>query len=232
MRLGIMQPYIFPYIGYYQLINTVDKFVVYDDVCFIKRGWINRNNILVNKKSFLFSVPLKDPSQNRLIRDIELVEEKNWGTKFLKTIELSYKKAKHFSSVFSLLEDVINSEAANISQLAYKSLRSVVDYLGLPAELEQTSEIYNNANLKAQDRILDICKREKTDHYINPIGGMEIYSRELFERSGIKLNFLKTKTITYKQFDHEFVPNLSIIDVLMFNSREEIWEMLNLYELV
>ncbi len=232
MRLAIMQPYIFPYIGYYQLINAVDKFVVYDDVNYINKGWVNRNNILVNNQAFLFTIPLKDASQNRHIRDIALVTDDSWKKKFLKTIEQAYKKAPHFDTVFSLINDILYPAVTNINQLSLLSLQSVSNYLNITTAFVNSSTIYCNQHLKAQERILDICVSEKADHYINPIGGMEIYSKELFEKSGIRLNFLKTKPIEYKQFNKEFVPHLSMIDVLMFNDKEEIKQMLNQYELV
>jgi hypothetical protein len=227
-----MQPYFFPYIGYYQLINIVEKFVVYDDVNFINRGWINRNNVLVNNKAYLFSIPLRESSQNKEIRDIGLIDIENWRLKFLKTIELSYKKAKYFNIGFEILRGTLNKQAENISQLAFHSLRAVIDYLDLNTEMVETSSVYGNTKLKAQERILDICKREKSEHYINPIGGIEIYSKELFERSSVKLSFLKTKPLHYRQFSDQFVPNLSMIDVMMFNSKEQIIDMLNLCELV
>jgi hypothetical protein len=231
MRLAIMQPYIFPYIGYFQLINSVDKFVIYDDVNYINKGWINRNQIIVNNKAFLFTVPLKGASQNRLIRDIE-VSGNGWKVKFLSTIEMAYKKAPQFIEIFPLIRGVLQSDAGYIGQLAYLSLAAVTRYLELHTIFEKTSAIYTNNNLKSQHRILDICLREGASQYINPIGGQEIYSSELFEKSEIKLNFLETNGVTYKQFGHEFIPNLSIIDVLMFNSKERIRGMLELYELL
>ena len=227
-----MQPYIFPYIGYYQLISTVEKFVIYDDVNYINKGWINRNNLLINGKAGLFSVPLKDASQNRLINEIELANEPGWKTKFLKTIEHAYKKAPYYQPVLQLINNVIDRDVSNINQLASLSLRTVCDYLAISTTFIQTSSQYNNNHLKAQNRILDICKIEKTDHYINPIGGIEIYSKEFFEASGIKIDFLKTCGIEYKQFANEFVPNLSILDVLMFNSVQEVQQLLTQYQLV
>jgi WbqC-like protein len=234
MRLGIMQPYIFPYIGYYQLINAVDKFVIYDDVNYINKGWINRNNLLVNGKAFLFTVPLKEASQNKLINQIEVNEKESWAKKFLKTIEQTYKKAPHFENTFSLVSNIINSPAKGIQELALLSLKSISAYfdIDIKTQFVDSSSIYQNANLKAQERILDICQKEKAGHYINPIGGMTIYSNELFERSGIKLSFLKTIPVPYTQFDNEFVPYLSIIDVLMFNSKAEAIELINQYELI
>ncbi|HEX4375446.1 MAG TPA: WbqC family protein [Puia sp.] len=232
MQLGIMQPYIFPYIGYYQLINAVDKFVIYDDVNYINKGWINRNNLLVNGKAFLFTVPLKEASQNKLINQIEIQENESWSKKFLKTIEQAYKKAPHFGNIFSLVSNIVNSPFKGIHEFTLLSLKSIAAYLDIKTQFVDSSSLYQNANLKAQERILDICQKEKADHYINPIGGMEIYSNELFQRSGIKLNFLKTIPVPYKQFDNDFVPYLSIIDVLMFNTKENIISMLNSYELL
>ncbi|GGB08612.1 WbqC family protein [Puia dinghuensis] len=231
MRLAIMQPYIFPYIGYYQLINAVERFVIYDDVNFINRGWINRNNILVNNKACLFTIPLKDASQNRLIRDIELSAGAG-NAKLLKTIEQAYKKAPEFRQVYPLISDILQSNAGTIGELAWLSLRSVAEYLGMATEFIRTSSDYNNSHLKAQERILDICTKEKAHHYINPIGGMEIYSRELFQDSGIKLNFIRTLPLAYPQFNNEFISNLSIIDVLMFNPKDKINALLNSYELI
>ena len=231
MRLAIMQPYIFPYIGYYQLIHAADKFVIYDDVNFINRGWINRNNLLVNGKAWLFSVPLKEASQNRLIGDIEIADAE-WGRKFLKTIEQAYKKSPFYSNVLELISSVVLKPTATISELTRNSLTAVSEYIGLSASFVNSSSIYDNQALKAQERILDICIKEKADHYINPIGGREIYSKELFDNSGIRLNFIKTGNVRYEQFKNEFVPNLSIIDVLMFNDKKDIRQMLDLYELV
>jgi hypothetical protein len=232
MTLAIMQPYFFPYIGYFQLINAVDKFVVYDDVNFINKGWINRNNILVGGKANLFTVPLKGASQNLLIHEIELENIDGFSKKFLKTIEQSYKKAPFFNEGFEIVERVFNSFSGNISELATKSLTETCQYLGLDTEIVPSSVIYQNQNLKAQERILDICLQEKAAHYINPIGGLELYSKELFAQNGILLNFIKSKRVEYPQFKNEFVPWLSMIDVLMFCSKDQIYGFLSEYQLV
>jgi hypothetical protein len=230
-RLAIMQPYLFPYVGYFQLINAVDKFVIYDDVNYIQRGWINRNNILVNGSGHLFTIPLKDASQNRLINEIELAGS-GWESKFLKTIEQAYKKSKYFPDAFPIVYSIINNGNKSISELTRDSIFKIADYLGISTLLEPSSKKYGNNHLKGQDRILDICQREKAQHYINPIGGQEIYSRKLFEDAGIQINFLKTGSVEYKQWGSVFVPNLSMIDILMFNSKEEINKLLSNYELV
>ncbi|MEO6694759.1 MAG: WbqC family protein [Ignavibacteria bacterium] len=232
MKIAVMQPYLFPYIGYFQLINSVDKFVIYDDVSFINKGWINRNNILVNGKPNLFTVPLKKSSQNKLIKDIEISDPDTWRTKFLKTIEVSYSKADSFKDVYALITDVLHIAENNISKLILNSLTAIKNYLEIKTEIIESSAMYCNSQLKGFDRIIDICKKEDSNNYINPIGGINIYSKKIFEDNGIKLNFIKPKEILYRQFDQEFVPSLSIIDVLMFNSKKKVQDYLNEYDLI
>ena len=232
MKLAIMQPYIFPYIGYFQLINAVDKFVIYDDVNFINRGWINRNRILVNGKDSLFTIPLKDASQNKLINEIEVNWDAAWKNKFLKTIEQSYKKAPFYKEGLDIIEKTLNIEALNSSSVIFNNLKVICEYLDIKTELVKSSAIYQNADLKAQERILDICLQEKANHYINPIGGLALYDKSFFEAKGLKLNFIKAKPVVYPQLKNEFVPWLSMIDVLMFNSKETIQAFLQEYELV
>lgn len=235
MKLAIMQPYLFPYIGYFQLINAVDKFVVYDDVNFIKGGWINRNNLLINKKINLFTVPLDKPSPFALINETQINVNfyETWKVKFLRSIEQSYKKAPFYKEVYTLIENVLENNDINlISKLAVKGIKSICEYLHIETEIVTTSEIYNNKQYKAQDRVLDICSIEKASQYINVSGGVALYSKETFKEHGLVLNFIKSNTISYKQFDNEFVPWLSIIDVLMFNSVEETNNLINQYELI
>ena len=227
-----MQPYIFPYIGYFQLINAVDKFVIYDDVNFINRGWINRNRILVNGKDSLFTIPLKDASQNKLINEIDVNWDAAWKNKFLKTIEQSYKKAPFYKEGLEIIEKTLNVEDLNTSTVIFNNLKVICEYLDITTELIPSSAIYQNTDLKAQERILDICLQEKANHYINPIGGLELYDKSYFESKSLKLNFIKAKPVIYKQFKNDFVPWLSMIDVLMFNSKETIQGFLNEYELV
>jgi hypothetical protein len=232
MKLAIMQPYIFPYIGYFQLINAVDKFVIYDDVNFINRGWINRNRILVNGKDSLFTIPLKDASQNKLINEIDTNWDAAWKNKFLKTIEQSYKKAPFYKEGLEIIEKTFTIEELNTSSVIFNNLKVICEYLDIKTELVASSTIYQNTDLKAQERILYICLQEKANHYINPIGGLELYDKAYFESKNIKLNFIKAKPVVYSQFKNEFVPWLSMIDVLMFNSKEKIQEFLKEYELV
>ncbi|MBM3430571.1 MAG: WbqC family protein, partial [Bacteroidetes bacterium] len=219
-------------IGYFQLIVAVDIFVIYDDVSFINKGWVNRNNILINGKAGLISVPLNGASQNKLIKDIAPVYEKKWKNTLLKTIEQNYKKAPMYNSVYPLLQKLINDDAETISELNYNGIKVVCDYLNICTKLIPSSVVYGNSDLKGQYRILDICKIENGEHYINPIGGIELYNKQDFANRGLQLNFIQTKKFEYNQFKNEFVPWLSIIDVLMFNSVEEVQIMLDNYELI
>lgn len=234
MKLAIMQPYLFPYIGYYQLINLVDKFVVYDDVNFIKQGWINRNSILVNGKPYLFTVPLENQSSFSKINKTQIHSKfyPIWKKKFLKTIEQNYNKAPNFKEVFPLIQSTFDIESNSLSALATHSLKIVANYIGITTVFEDSSAIYQNQDLSSQSRVLDICEKEKASVYINPIGGLELYSENDFVQHNIKLHFLKSETINYQQLGSEFVPNLSIIDVLMFNDINTIKGFLTNYELI
>lgn len=231
MKVGIMQPYFFPYIGYWQLMNAVDKYVIFDDVNYIKRGWINRNNILVEGKKKRVNLHIKDASQNRLIKDTQVAETKEDIKRFLKTIEMSYSKAPYFEKTYELLETVMNCECYSLSEFLSYSINQVRDFLGIETDLLISSQISKDNSLKGEEKILDICMKLGADCYINAIGGMELYHRENFREKGIELRFLKAKDIVYKQFDNEFVSNLSIIDIMMFNSREEISKFLKCYSL-
>lgn len=232
MTIAIMQPYIFPYIGYFQLINAVDKFIIYDDVNFINKGWINRNNLLVSGKPHLFTIPLKDASQNKLINEVELLTEEPWKKKFLKTIQQSYQKAPNYQNVFDFVEEIVYSDLKTIGELDLYSLKKVCTYMRINTEIVSSSTIYKNTDLKGQDRIIDICKQEKATHYINPVGGMELYEKAKFTKENIQLNFLKSVAGPYSQFKNAFVPWLSIIDILMFNNAENINKLLKEYELI
>ena len=232
MKLGIMQPYIFPYIGYFQLINAVDKFVIYDDVNFINKGWINRNRMLNNGKDSLFSIPLKEASQNKLINEIDVNWDGAWKNKFLKTLEQSYKKAPFYQEILLIIQQTLSVDGEPISKVIEHNLRLICKYLDIKTEIVSSSAIYHNTHLKAQERILDICLQEKATQYINPIGGLELYDKDFFEAKNITLNFIRSNPIEYPQFKNEFVPWLSMIDVLMFNSKETIKDYLNNYNLV
>lgn len=230
-KIAIMQPYFFPYIGYWQLINAVDIFILYDDVNFIKKGWINRNNILLNKRDHLITIPLLNVSQNKHINECMVSDDYKTIDNIIKTINLAYKKAPYYNLVFPSIEEIIKTKGS-ISDLVLKSVLWIKEYLDIDTEIILSSSIDKNNELKGQDKIIEIVKKLNGNHYINAIGGQELYDKEIFNNNGIKLNFIKMKEIKYKQFNNEFVPNLSIIDVLMFNSPEKIREMLDDYQLI
>ncbi len=231
MTLAIMQPYFMPYIGYFSLMKAVDRFVVYDDVAFINRGWVNRNQILVGGKAHLFTIPLREASQNRKIREIALDESTKWREKLLRTVEQSYKKAPFFTPIHALLAQVLQTPAGTISELALNGLLAVNGYLSLHATVVPSSTLYENDHLKAQERILDICRQESATRYINPIGGMELYDKPTFAAAGVDLQFIQSERVEYPQFGAEFVPWLSILDVLMFNSPGAVHALFDRYTL-
>jgi hypothetical protein len=222
VKLAVMQPYFLPYLGYFQLMAAVDKFVIYDDVAFIKRGWINRNRILVRDREHLLSLPLRRASQNRLINEISLDSDLRWRKKLLDTIRHAYRRAPQFTDVFPLVRGILECAEENLAQYLHHSLCTVKDYLAIQCRLIPTSAIYDNRGLKGEARILDICGREKATEYFNPSGGTELYDRETFRACGVALHFLEAGTPEYPQFGDVYRPRLSIIDVLMFNPLEKV----------
>ncbi len=233
-KVGIMQPYIFSYIGYWQLIHAVDIFVVLDDVNFITRGYINRNSILVNGMEYKFSIPVRKCSQDKLICESELCFTKQEREKFLKMIFMAYKKAPEFEKVYPVLEMIINHDTQDVTEFIIYSIQKICEYLFIETEICRSVELKKNNKLRAQERILEICRVLGADTYINPCGGYELYSQERFQREHMDLYFLSPKMseITYQQFANSFIPNLSIIDMLMFNSVEKIKFFLEKYELI
>lgn len=232
MKIGIMQPYFFPYIGYWQLLNMVDEYVVYDDVNYIKRGWINRNNILLNGAAKMINLHIRDASQNRLIKDTQVSQTKDDTRKLLATIKQAYHGAPYFGQVYRMLEESLQCESICLSDYLAYQLRAVCDYLGIHTKLLLSSNIKKDNSLKGEEKIIAICRSRKAGCYVNAIGGMQLYKQENFEKAGLKLQFLKTDDIAYRQYTDDFVSNLSIIDVMMFNSVEQITGLLQKYTLI
>lgn len=227
-----MQPYFMPYIGYWQLLNAVDKYVIYDDVNFIKGGWINRNQILMNGKPKFINLKMNGASSNKLINEIQVAGDKIYNKKLLKTIESCYKGAPYFKDVFPIIENIITNDEKNLARYLEYSIRKICEYLTIKTEIIVSSTLDKNNNLRGQEKVIEICKIIGANEYYNAIGGRELYSYDDFMTSGIKLNFLKTEMIGYQQLNSEFIPNLSIIDVMMFNSVEDVKRMLDMYELL
>ena len=232
MKIGVMQPYFFPYIGYWQLLNLVDRYVIYDDVNYIKRGWINRNRILVGGSPKFFNVELIGASQNRLIKEVKVNTSPKEKEKSLHTIEYNYKKAPCFDEVYPLIEECLKFDSDVLSEYLAHSIRCICMYLDIDTEIIMSSDLNKDNSLKGEDKILDICRELDATDYYNAIGGQELYHYDRFSEQGMKLHFLKTDDIVYRQFGDVFYPNLSIIDVLMFNDKDRVKEMLKDYTLV
>ena len=232
MKIAIMQPYLFPYIGYFQLIFSVDKFILYNDVNYIKQGWINRNNFLENGEKKMVTFPVKNSSSNKLIKDIEFNLTEREKIKFLKFLNQNYSKSPNYNEVIELVEKILSFEDKYLDRFIYNSIIEILKYLNIKKDVLFSSQIEKNNDLKGENKVIDICKKINATNYINPIGGTELYSHKNFESAKIKLNFIKTPNFYYQQLNNEFVSNLSIIDVLMFNSKEKIIKLLNSYELV
>lgn len=210
-----MQPYFFPYIGYWQLLHTVDRFVIYDDVNYIKGGWINRNRILIHGKPSYLTVPLYQASPNKNICEISMQSSPIWRRKMIKSIENTYGQSAFFSDVFPTLEKMISYETDSLVDYLSQHLRTLATFLGIKTEFVVTSRCYQNSDMTGQERILDICKREGATTYINPQGGQTLYDTETFQDAGIDLKFIAMQSMPYKQRVTGFVPCLSIIDALM-----------------
>ena len=232
MKLGIMQPYFIPYIGYWQLMNAVDKYVIYDDVNFIKGGWINRNRILVNGEPKYFNVPMLGASPYKLINEVGVNNDRKLTDKNLRALEWAYRKAPYYGDVFPLMERVLESGKDDIASYIAESFRIIGEYLDIKTEFIISSDLEKDCEQKGQDKVLSICKLLGATEYYTAIGGQELYSFEDFKAQDITLKFLKTSDIVYEQFGNEFQPNLSIVDVMMFNSREQVQQMLNEYTLI
>jgi hypothetical protein len=212
-----MQPYFYPYVGYFQLIEACEGFVVYDDVNFIKGGWIHRNRILIGGNPHYLGVQMQDASPNKKIIEISLNESAQWREKLLKTVRQSYTKAPFVQDVIRLLEGVLFSDTSALAKISLRSIQSVLEYLEMDVEIVESSCIYQNANLSGQARVIDICKQNKADHYRNMIGGRGLYQSSALMDNGISLWFLEPDLRPYSQLTQNFVPGLSIIDALMFN---------------
>lgn len=231
MKLAIMQPYFFPYVGYWQLLRAVDRFVIYDDVNYIKGGWINRNRILINGKPSYITVPLYHASPNRKICDISMQSSLDWRKKMIKSIENTYRKAPSFSEVFPIIEKLISYKTDNLVEYLTQQLSTLATLLGIKTEFVVASSCYQNNDMTGQERVIDICKNEGATTYINPQGGQTLYDTETFQNAGIDLRFIIMHPMPYKQRTAGFVPYLSIIDALMEIGVVELFHHLDRYEL-
>ena len=225
--IAVMQPYFLPYIGYFQLMAAVDTFVLFDDVNYINRGWVNRNRLLLNGAPFTFTAPLRGASQNRLIREIELADQPEWRSKMLRTFHQTYAKGPNYASVSNALERIIMFPTKRLDLFLRNSLGEISNLLALPTRIVESSAVYQNSQLKGKARIIDICRQEQASVYVNLPGGVDLYERGEFANEDVELKFLKPRPTNYPQGGTEHVPALSIIDMLMFNSVPAVQHLLS-----
>ncbi|HZW12299.1 MAG TPA: WbqC family protein [Noviherbaspirillum sp.] len=226
MKLAIMQPYLFPYLGYFQLVAAVDKFVFLDDVNFRKRGWINRNRFFLGGDARYITVPLENASQFKKINEVLIQKSDAWRWRTAESMRHSYSKAPHYRVINELFSEVMFSDETHISAVAKRSVTAVAKYLDLKTEFVASSSSYDNGGLNGAERILDICRRERASQYFNLPGGRELYDTSSFESNGMSLHFIEPTLNAYRQVSEQFHSGLSIIDVLMFNEKKAVLEML------
>ena len=223
MTLGIMQPYFMPYIGYWQLMAAVDTYVVYDDVNYIKGGWVARNNILLNGQKHMFTITLNGASPNKLFKEITIKDD---FKKFSRLIESAYRKAPYYAEVSTLLEKIYSYKDKSLGAFMLNSFQVVLDYLDIDTKLVLSSTIEKDNTLRGKEKVKHICQLLGADTYYNAIGGQELYDKNDFRADGIDLYFVQTNLTPYAQLGNEFVPGLSMIDVLMHNDKENVIKIL------
>lgn len=224
------QPYFLPYIGFWQLVNAADLFLIGDNYNFIKRGWIQRNRILVGGKPFFLGLEVKHMSSFKKINETEFTDI-NVAQK-LDTIYYAYCRAPQFEAGFALIKKILNFPERNVAEFLFHSIKAVCQYLEINTKFIRSSEILGNDSFKREYRIYDFCQRLGGDTYINAVGGQDLYHFDDFEKHGVKLKFIHPNIRPYKQFHSEFVPGLSILDVIMFNPLSTIKEMLEDYSFI
>lgn len=229
--LGIMQPYFLPYIGYWQLLSAVDQFVVYDNIKYTKKGWINRNRFLRDGTDAVFTIPLKGASDSLNIADRVLADDFDPGA-ILNPLREAYRKAPYFGEVFPVIETIVAAPLRNLFDYLYNSIQVVASYLNIQASFVVSSSLDIDHRLKAEQKVLAICDALSAATYINSIGGRNLYAQQAFAERGIELKFLQPRSVTYPQFHEQCVPSLSIVDVMMFNSKRAVGTMLGEYDLV
>ena len=185
-----MQPYFMPYIGYFQLMKAVDKYVVYDDVNYIKGGWANRNHILINGEKEMFTVTLQKASQNKLFNEIVIGDD---FKKLMKTLQMNYSRAINFDQTMVLMERIISFPNKQLAVFIANSFREILSYLSVETEILMSSEIPKDNSLRGKDKIIQICEILGADTYYNAVGGKNLYDQEEFREHGITLNFVDSK---------------------------------------
>ena len=208
-----MQPYFLPYIGYFQLINNVDQFILLDDVNYINKGWIDRNRIKINNADYFFKLQIEKKSQNQLIKDLSLTTDNKWKDKFLKTIENNYSKSNYFAEILKIIKKIIFCKERNLVDFIEYSLIEILNVLEIPKTFKRSSDTPLSKSLKGEDKIIYLCQEIGATDYINLPGGKDYYNKENFLKKNINLKFINPKL--------DEISNYSIID-LLFNDLDKI----------
>jgi len=233
MRVSIMQPYLFPYLGYFHLMEASDVIVLYDDVNYLKAGWVNRNRLLLHGEEFLFTVPVSKGSQNKRINEIRPVIDDRWRQKFENRLYHAYRKSPNFEAISQITKRTFAEEYQDITDMCLMSLKQVYEYLGIDFVWTKASSFApETRGIGKADRLIQIVKKYEAQQYVNVTGGQELYSKKYFQEHGIDLYFVKSFFREYKQRGDRFVPGLSIIDLLMFNDKEQVKSYFKDFELV
>lgn len=234
MKLAVMQPKFFPYLGHYQLVACADKYVFLDDVNFQRNSWFHRNKILINGEMQYFGVQLKKASQNKKLNEIELVDDRKWRDKLITTVRLSYGNAPYFQDVFPIIENIIlDQDITLLSEISERSVRDISRYLNIDTQFARASEDDDSQHLGSQDRIIAICNKMGATAYYNLPGGRKLYAEDDFKDNNIDLYFIETHDVTYPQFNGlQGNKYYSIVDILMFNAKEEVQRLLQEYTIV
>lgn len=230
--VSIMQPYFFPYIGYWQLINSADTFVIYDDVQFIKSGWINRNRILTKSGVQFINLPVKGIGSSKLITDIDIDDDATRWRKLSTKIKMTYSGCSSFKEVEEIVDGIIDYRTPKAADYLDTLIRTIARELSINTEILRSSELNLDTGLKGEERVIGVCRLLEADRYINMIGGVDLYNPQHFLNYGIEIKFLKPAIYCYPQYNDVFVPSLSIIDVMMFNGIQNTKKMLEGFELV
>lgn len=232
--IAMMQPYLFPYLGYFQLINVSDVFVLGDDLQYEKGSWMNRNRILGDGQPKLITFPLKKGHQYDRINQRWLSDDFDQQAQtLLRKIEHAYAKAPRRDQVMPLLREILEYPERNLALFTEHSLRRLCQYMGITTPIFRGSDLCLPPVMDKQDRVIQIARRMDGELYLNPIGGIDLYCPARFRAEGLLLRFLRMDDdLSYPQLNHPFVPALSIIDVLMFNDRETLKDMLNRFGVI
>lgn len=250
MKLAIMQPYFFPYLGYFQLIKSVDKMILYENVAFMKKTWMTRNQILIKNGDPIFiQVPVATKSSSKTIGQIQISNQTLWKNTLKRMVYFNYCKSPHFKESFPLIEQIIDYDTSSLHAYNCNLIQQISqwldcgtefqsdnkEYLPIEEELEEqyaARSLLDGLDMRKTDRLIRIIKSEEASTYINPIGGISLYDKDVFQCANIQLFFIETQKHTYPQFSDTFHPNLSIIDVLLNCGVEQTKELLTGYSLV